>query len=304
MVYWGCLGQKWWRNYIHVHSFYEICYAFEGQGVFRINGADHPIAPGDAFVAKPNEPHEIVSSRREPLGIYFWGHTLIPTTDAKPSPADEAIDNLLEQFAVTRCAISNVGTSMRWTLELLCDEIASKQPGYTQAVEGLTRKLLLDTARAMSGRSISGEKCEPPIMSSAESIVHNVIRYLHDNLSRPIQIRDVAAQVHLSPRHLSRVFQQITQVSLLDYLTKLRVQAAAQLLLDRQVAIKNIAREVGYPDVHYFTTLFRRRTGQTPAAFRAKGGTRFLERSVAPRSRSSPRRINNSKAHNTGLVPS
>jgi AraC-like DNA-binding protein len=304
MVYWGCLGQKWWRNYTHVHSFYEICYAFEGQGIFRINGADHPIKAGDVFVAKPNEPHEIVSSRRDPLGIYFWGHTLIPTADAKPSPADEAIDALIEQFAVTRCAISEVGPSMRWTLELLCDEIANKQPGFTQSIEGLTRKLLLDTARAMSGRSISGEKCEPPVKNGAESIVHNVIRYLHDNLSRPIQIRDVAAQVHLSPRHLSRLFQQVTDSSLLDYLTKLRVEAAAQLLLDREVAIKNIAREVGYPDVHYFTTLFRRRTGQTPAAFRAKGGTRFLRVPGAPTHPAAPRRTKDAHHAPDGLVHS
>jgi len=103
-----------------------------------------------------------------------------------------------------------------------------------------------------------------------------VVRYLHDNLSRPIQIRDVAAQVHLSERHLSRLFQQVTGESLLEYLTMLRVQAASQLLLDRQLAIKNVARDVGYPDVHYFTTLFRRRTGMTPAVFRETGGTKSL----------------------------
>ena len=122
-------------------------------------------------------------------------------------------------------------------------------------------------------------------------------------LARPIQIRDVAAQVHLSERHLSRLFQQVTGSSLLDYLTTLRVQAASQLLLDRTLAIKNIAREVGYPDVHYFTTLFRRRTGQTPAVFREAGGTQFLRKpesnrdnattphtSWIPRSNSAPAR--------------
>ncbi|MBA2479617.1 MAG: helix-turn-helix domain-containing protein, partial [Planctomycetes bacterium] len=54
-----------------------------------------------------------------------------------------------------------------------------------------------------------------------------------------------------------------------------RVDSAAQLLLDPSLAIKDIAKRVGFPDVRYFTTVFRRATGIPPAAFREKGGTRF-----------------------------
>ena len=276
MIYWGTLGQKYWRNYLHTHSFYEICYAFEGQGVFRINDQDFSVQAGDVFVARPHEPHEIVSNRKHPLGIYFWAHTLTATADAHRGPADAAVDAVLEQFRSASRWTCAIGSGMGATLELLCDEIAARQPGFTQCIEGLTRKLLLDAARGMADGVVCGEATESRVQSGAESITQTVIRYLQDNLSRPIQIRDVAAQVHLSERHLSRLFQQVTGSSLLDYLTNLRVDAARQLLMDRQHAIKNVAREVGYPDVHYFTTLFRRRTGQTPAAFRAAGGTQFL----------------------------
>jgi hypothetical protein len=66
---WGFLGERWWRNYLHVHSFYEVCCAFDGEGVFRINGEEHVVRAGDLFVARPTEPHEIVSSEDAPLGI-------------------------------------------------------------------------------------------------------------------------------------------------------------------------------------------------------------------------------------------
>src|SRR5438067_2159198 len=148
MVYWGVLGEKWWRNYLHTHSFYEICYVFEG----------------------------------------------------------------------------------------------------------LTRKLLLDTARAVVGNSVAGEQPTPVPHSEAEAITQTAVRYLRDNFGRPIQIRDVAAQVYLSERHLSRLFHQVTGTTLLDVLVSLRLDAASQKLLDREIPIKTIARSVGYPDVHYFTT--------------------------------------------------
>ena len=278
MVYWGMLGEKWWRNYLHTHSFYEICFVFEGRGVFRVAGEDKPIEAGDIFVAKPHESHEIVSNRKQPLGIYFWAHTLVPTSYPERGPADQAIDLLLDQFISAQRWVCSVGEPMLSVLRLLSLEIAQRSPGYTQMLTGLTSKLLLDVARAVAAGSVSCEEPEQKPLSQAESVTQTVIRYLHDNLSRPIQIRDVAAQVHLSERHLSRLFQHVTGSSLLDYLTTLRVEAASQMLLDRTRAIKNIAREVGYPDVHYFTTLFRRRTGQTPAVFRAAGTTQFLRK--------------------------
>jgi len=278
MIYWGMLGQKYWRNYLHTHSFYEICFAFEGRGVFRIAGEDKLIQSGDVFVAKPHEAHEIVSNRKEPLGIYFWAHTLVPTSFPERGPADQAIDLLLDQFISAPRWVCSVGDPVLSVLRLLSSEIAQRGPGYTQMLTALTSKLLLDVARAVAAGAVSCEEPEHKPLSQAESVTQTVIRYLQDNLSRPIQIRDVAAQVHLSERHLSRLFQQITGSSLLDYLTTLRVEAASQMLLDRTRAIKNIAREVGYPDVHYFTTLFRRRTGQTPAVFRESGGTQFLRK--------------------------
>src|SRR3954454_4848815 len=70
MMYWGVLGERWWRNYQHAHSFFEVCYAFDGQGTFRMIGDEYPVKTGDVFIAKPEETHEIISSRTKPLGIY------------------------------------------------------------------------------------------------------------------------------------------------------------------------------------------------------------------------------------------
>jgi transcriptional regulator GlxA family with amidase domain len=95
-------------------------------------------------------------------------------------------------------------------------------------------------------------------------------------------VRDVAAQVNLSQRQLRRVFLRHAGTSILAYLTNLRIERAAQLLLNTDMPIKQIAVAVGYPDTHYFTTLFGRLKGTTPAAFRRAQGTEFLH----PRRRS------------------
>lgn len=273
---WGFIGPRWWRNYLHTHSSYEVCYAFQGRGLFRYAGVDYAVQVGDVFIAKPGVAHEIISSEDDPLGIYFWSYTLYERADAHGLPT-QGLDALLKAYADSPLVASSRTPTMLRTLELLTEEGALREPGYTQVIEGLVIKLLLDTARAVVDTS---ELCDPltaPVRTPEEAVTQTIKRYLRDNYARPLTMRDLAAQVHLSERHTARLFRKVTGDSIMGYLTNLRLEMAAQLLLDRQarIPIKEIAQACGYPNVRYFTTLFHQRTGLTPALFRQQGGTRF-----------------------------
>ena len=283
-LYWGVLGERWWRNYLHAHSFFEFCYAYAGKGAFRVRDTEFPIDRGTLFIATPGVSHEIVSSRSSPLGIYFWAFTLLRLPDRETSEPDRSVDALLEALPGTPRTVSRrPDLPIERTLELMTAEIADKSPGYTQSIHGLATKLILDCARSFT----DGIPSEPLATSGdrgTRSVVQTAVRYLRDNYARPIEVRDVAAQVHLSERHLARLFARETGKSILEYLTDLRVEAASQLLLDDAIPIKQVARSVGYPDPHYFTTLFGRRTGLTPGLFREQRGTKFRDETRRPRS--------------------
>ena len=269
---WGFIEPEWWRNYRHVHSFYEVCYAFQGQGVFRLDQDELMVQAGDLFVARPGKPHEIISSEQEPLGIYFWSYTLIPPATRGNSP----LADLLRRYVAGRRAV-DAAPAMESTLTLMTDEIAHRAPGYALVLQGLLAKLLLDTARAVTDLPPPSRAHAAAPADHAALVVDDIQRYIQDNYSRPLALRDVAAQVHLSERHTRRLFQQVTGQSITGYLTDLRMRVAAQSLLDPQLSVTEVATRCGYQDVRYFITLFRRRTGQTPVAFRRLGGTRFLE---------------------------
>ncbi len=271
---WGFIEPRWWRNYLHVHSFFEVCYAFQGRGIFQISNVEHRVQAGDLFVARPGEPHEIISDDDEPLGIYFWSYTLVPVPDR---PHDTTgMNALLSAFLSSGEYVSAKTLAMQRTLDLLTEEIVQKEPGYAHVIEGLAAKLILDTARSVAEVYVPPEPLAVPTRSQTDVVVQRVISYLRDNVSRSISLRDIAAQVHLSERHTNRLFHGVVGVSIMEYLACIRMDTAAQLLLNRELAIKEVARMAGYPDVRYFTTLFHRRMGVTPAAFRRRGGTQFL----------------------------
>ena len=280
VMHWGFLAHEFWRNYMHVHTFYEICYAFDGAGTFETFGTVYNIKPGEVFVAKPREEHEIISSKTNPLGVYFWAYTLVPPppTAAPAAPSlDDPLDRLLHAFIESRSWVSSNVPGMYKTIQLIAEEMRRRRPGYVTLVEGLVRKLVIDTARAVTDDSIQSEMPLPKTDHPEKQVIERATRYMRDNQGRNLAVRDVANQVALSERHLNRLFHKHLNKSPLELLTEIRVESAQQLLLDKSLAIKDIAAQVGYPDVRYFTTVFRQVANVTPAVYRAQGGTSWTD---------------------------
>lgn len=276
---WGFFEPRPWRNYLHTHSFFEVCYAYSGAGTFRIGDADHLVRQGDLFVAGPGDVHEIVSADEDPLGIYFWSYTLLPETHV--SGGEDV--RLLEAFASgRRRAVSGQSAPVASLLSLLDREAALRETGFETSVEALASALVLATARAvidppvvLSGTVLlPGADAAPGTREAA--LVRTVVRYLHDNYDRPVTVRDVAAQIHLSERHTSRLFRLATGTTIRSYLQRLRLDVAAQRLVESELSVKEVAHATGYPDVRHFTTVFKGQWGMTPALFRKRNGTRHL----------------------------
>jgi len=268
---WGFIPPKRWRNEPHIHTFFEVCYAFTGAGMFHLPDQQLPIRAGEVFIARPGVAHQILARPTRPLGIYFWSYTLVSTEGAAGDPV---IDGLLRDFLDSPQAISHRVPGMEATLRLLTEEVVRKEPGYQRIIRELCAKLLLDTARASVGPPRAGEPTSATALPPEQQLVERARHYIQDNLGRALSAHDISQQTGLSERHFSRIFRQVTGSSPMAYLSERRIEAAGQLLVSG-VPIKEIASRLGYSDVRYFTTVFRQATGLPPANFRAHQGTRF-----------------------------
>lgn len=270
-LYWGFFdGLDWWRNYLHVHSFFEVCFVLKGEGEFRINNASHTVNEGDLFLAKPEERHEIISSKKQPLAILFWSYTVLP----KNPESSSELKALFDAFSKSKLAVVHSQHKHLALLSSITDELSRKDSAYGFAVNGLATQLVIETARAFT--QLPSHTVQHPETNYQDAVVRTIIRYLHDNYRKPLKLRDIAAQVHLSERHMSRIFRATTKQSIKQYATKLRMATAKQLLLNEATSISDVAYSTGYQDVRHFSTAFRKNTGSSPSAFRAQGGTEFV----------------------------
>ncbi len=266
-VSWGHYRPEYWRNYWHSHSFHEVCLAYSGEGRFNCGPAEYEISAGDVFLARPGDVHEIESSRTAPLGIAFWGFTFRPVAGVSGTGWWSGL------IRSDGPVVSREVGGLPAVVTALASEAAEPRSGYGEVVAALGAALVLDTARAFA--LSSDLTVEPLPRDRGPVVVEAMQRHLLDNLARPVTVRDVAAAVHLSERHAERLFRQVVGSSMMATLRRLRLELAAQLLLDPSRSITQIAHACGYSDVRPFSTAFKRHYGRTPGEFRRTGGTSF-----------------------------
>lgn len=95
-----------------------------------------------------------------------------------------------------------------------------------------------------------------------------VLEYIQRNYDQPLTLEDIAKQAHLSVSRLAHLFKEQIGITIVDYLTNVRIERAKQLLISSDLNCTQICFEVGYNNQSYFTRIFKQITGLTPRQFR------------------------------------
>jgi len=95
---------------------------------------------------------------------------------------------------------------------------------------------------------------------------------LQSRFDQDVSVEHVAEQLAMSPRNLLRRFKAATGHLPGEYLHLLRVSAAKGLLESGRAPVQKVAEAVGYADVAFFRSVFKRHTGMTPADYRSRFG--------------------------------
>jgi AraC-like DNA-binding protein len=102
---------------------------------------------------------------------------------------------------------------------------------------------------------------------AATNPVSAVLDYVRAHLSEPLTVADMAEQVSLSPSAFAHLFRDVTGRSPYQFLKEMRLDQARELLVDGNLAVARVCKEVGYASVSHFISEFRGRFGVTPRAY-------------------------------------
>lgn len=105
---------------------------------------------------------------------------------------------------------------------------------------------------------------------SCSIYVIKIKEFIRKNYNHKISLEELAREIGLSYTYMSTLFKKEVGENIMDFLINCRIDAAKVMLMEGQYQISYISSSVGYDNEHYFSRMFKQRTGMTPTAFRQR----------------------------------
>jgi two-component system response regulator YesN len=99
-------------------------------------------------------------------------------------------------------------------------------------------------------------------------VIYEICSYIEKHYQENLTLQHISNQFFISREYISRKFKQEFKVNFSDYMSRIRIEKSKLLLLNPHLRIAKIAEEVGYPDVKYFSKVFKKIVGVSPNQFR------------------------------------
>ena len=231
---------------------YQLLYIASGKAEFVLNGAAVTIPAGNMVLYGPGEYQQytyLLEDRPEVFWVHFTGY--------------EAADLLSRTgLSLEDCRILRTGCASRYQDLFLSmiRELQLPRPLSGDFSSLYFKELLLTVERQIA----EGGKNKPQIQKEMEHAVH----FFHENFSADIDISDYAASLHMSTCWFIRSFKQYVGIPPLQYLTSIRINKAKELLESTDCPVSEIGSIIGYENPLYFSRIFKKQTGLSPAAYR------------------------------------
>jgi AraC-like DNA-binding protein len=256
-------GCNLFRNHWHKHI--ELLYFVSGKAVIECNGNPIHAQAGDLIFVNSNDLHAGVC-----LSNNLFYYALIFDPCILQSQSIDTIEkkymmpliqnlilfpNQIEQPAeVADCFMSIVR------------ELENREAGFELSVKSSLYRLI---ALLIRGNPALGQtaKASQKRMRELERFTP-LLTYLENYFHEELNVEHLAYKIGLSRFHFSRLFKQLTDKSVMEYINDIRIHRAEYLLHNTRMTVTEIAMAVGFQDIYYFSRMFKKSRGMSPSEVR------------------------------------
>lgn len=230
---------------------YQLLYIAAGQGHFFINGQERVVSAGNIIVYLPGQPQEYVYYKDDKTDV-FWVHF-----------TGSDVEKIIDYYNIRLSEnIIYIGTSpdYQWLFGQIIQEMQLCRPRFEELISLLLRNIFILISRNL----IKANRADNSLENEVELAMH----YFRENYRSEINVEDYALSRGMSASNFYRVFKQISGSTPLQYILKLRLSNAQNLLENSNLSIAEIASAVGYENPLYFSRLFNKHIGVSPSEYR------------------------------------
>jgi AraC-like DNA-binding protein len=251
----------------HFHPEYELHIVVATTGRYFVGDFIGEFAPGNLVLTGPNLPHNWVSDIPKGTSVPLRCR-IVQFSEQFITGAIAALPELAALIPVLESSRRGVLFSEATARQLspLLEEIM-----HANGVRRIELFLLIagSLSRAGGSRMLASTSYLPDPSGYMSAGINKALAFIRENLTQPFNEADLAAIAGQSTTAFSRAFRQHTSMSLVQYVKRLRINLACQILMsDEQASITSICYEVGYNNLSNFNRQFLAEKGMTPSRFR------------------------------------
>ena len=223
----------------------------------EIESSQGTLVKGSFIIWPPRENHSYSLKPNETMS-YCWAHFT-------GSFAEKLLSiNGIEPGRIYKVEEESLPTFKREWDKLLSEAMLRR------SCHDLMEASILQAIIVRLGREI-GRNTPEAAESKLRKRLERSAKFIHSNYTGNISVQTLSEMEHISPSRYRELFKSAFCLSPSDYIIRLRIERAEELLLTTDSAVADIAAAVGYGDELYFSRLFKKKTGLSPLAFRREG---------------------------------
>jgi len=254
----------------HRHDFCELVIVTKGRAMHMLEGDAFPVTAGDVFLLQGQQSHYFFDRENLELTniMYDPEKIALPENELRRMPGYCAMFMLEPTYRrqhrfTSRLHLKRIPLAhVEQLASDLGNERSEEAPGYEVALRAKLLVLMIYLSRAYTNTDTTE--------ANALLRVGSVIGALENDFSKCWKLEDLLDIAHMSRSNLMRVFRRATGQTPIEYLMRLRIQRAMDLLCTTDLTITEIAMQVGFNDSNYFTRQFKKAHNQSPSEYRRK----------------------------------
>ena len=256
----------------HHHDEYELHLIVATSGKAFVGDWIGPFEPGHLVLAGPRLPHNWISMDLDDAGV-ATRDLVIQFPHAPIEAAAQHIPELAEALPLLERA--------RHGIEFFgLGESTEAHWRRIRATRGLARfaafaELMGELCRCTDYRLLSSVQMQSADGDHALEQINAIVSRITDDVAQPLSATEIAAELGMSESGFSRFFRKATGNTFTDFVNRVRVNRACQLLMDSDRLVAHICYEVGFNNVANFNRRFLEIKGMTPSEFRKQADHRF-----------------------------
>ena len=254
----------------HYHNNYEISFITEGSGKRIVGDSIEEFQPGDLVFIGLNLPHTWIADKEpraisnrtlEMVFLQFTTDVLVPQLTALPE-----FTHVKRALEMSERGIQIVGNTLNEVSEIML------QLPYLKSFDRMLHffRLMDIIGRSDSNIPLVSEEYMRKSFRTGNKRIAMIHEFLMKNYREEIDLKQIAELVSMAEGSLCRFFKESMGMTLFEYLNRIKVEFASQLLMDPDLSILEVCYDSGYNNLSHFNKQFLKVTGLTPSRYRKR----------------------------------